>query len=216
MTIPFLTPRSMEGEGGQPGIATSGSSAVLPIRLVCQEEGQWCWAAITQAVEDWRGSVVSQSEVASHHIAPDGGLVCATPLGDAGGQSCAACAEGCGDAHYLSAVLAERNRLKSSPINNPPTFNAIRRAIDVDRRPIPLRIDWGAAANNSGHFVCVVGYKVDGTGKRWVSVFDPLSPGVGEGATEPLTMRFADLVGNATYAASSGSGGSVNYMYEVQ
>lgn len=216
MTIPFLTPRPMDGGGGQPAIAAGGSSADLAIRLVCQEEGQWCWAAVTQAVEDWRGSAVSQSEVASHHIAPDGGLVCAAPLGAAGGQVCAACAVGCDDAHFLSAVLGERDRLRSAPINDAPTFKAIREAIYVDQRPIPLRIDWGADTNHSGHFICVVGYKVDGAGKQWVRVFDPLSPGIGEGETEPLTMRFSDLVGVASYVASSGSGGSVNYTYEVQ
>jgi hypothetical protein len=223
MSAPFLAMRPVDGGGRAPLPGSAGVRGSLSLEMTCQEEEQWCWAAVTQLVDRWHSSVhdpqnldgVSQSEIASHHIKPNGGLVCSTPLGPGIGSTCSSCGRGCGGPHLLSEVLKGRSALAKPPRNAPPTFIDVRLAIDADR-PLPVRIDWGAATKNAGHFVCVVGYLEDASGVQWVEVFDPLSPALRAGPADTLTMRFEDFVAVERYAAPSGSGGTVNYTYEVQ
>jgi hypothetical protein len=208
----FLTPTPVAGAPAIAAQAASAANGVTGFSMTCQQENFWCWAAVTQAVELWRGRQVTQSQIASDHIAPGGGLVCATPLPAAGnGQSCGQCdgPAGCGDPHFLSAVLKGRGRLAANgATQQPPTFGGIVAAIDA-QRPLPVRINW---PDDGGHFICVTGYRRSG-GALYVTVHDPLYPGLDAGAAIPLEMPFDAF--SVNYSDMSGSGGVPNYNYEV-
>jgi hypothetical protein len=120
--------------------------ALPGLTLTCQQEPMWCWAAVTQAVESARGTTVSQSDIASSHLAP--GLLplaCVHPLPKPGDKPrCASCISmgGCGSAHGLRNVLTERGRLApNSARTGAPSFERIQESIDAGR-PMPIRIAW--------------------------------------------------------------------------
>lgn len=197
--------------GGPPG-ARQGAE-VPGFGMRCQEELQWCWAAVTQSIEELRGARLSQSEIASRHIDPNGdGLVCAHPLGAGGsGSRCHGCHADCGDPHSLGFVLDERGRLApGGAVQELASFDEIRTAVDA-RRPLPVRIEWGG---RRGHFVCVTGYAVDGAGARWVTVHDPLIPNVNAGPADDQDLRYSTF--STGYPATSGGTGVPNFTYKVQ
>lgn len=52
------------------GGGRTGVEHVVPgFLMTCQEETNWCWAAVTQAVERIGGDAVDQADVATDHIA---------------------------------------------------------------------------------------------------------------------------------------------------
>jgi hypothetical protein len=193
--------------------AVSLAAEVANFSMTCQEEMQWCWAAVTQSVENWRGSDVSQSEIASSHVSPDApNPVCVHPLDSSSdGSFCNTCHRGCGGPHSLGSVLNQRGRLSSGgAVQGIPKFEDITAAID-DQRPIPIRIDWG---NDSGHFICLFGYFTDDSGVRRVRIYDPLLPSLGGGDAEEQTLEYNMFA--TAYPANDGSTGTPNYHYKVQ
>lgn len=208
-----LSATAQIADAGGASAGTQYSDKVRQFTMTCQEELQWCWAAVTQSVEAWGGSAQSQSEIASFHIDPNAaGLVCVHPLDPAvPGGVCTPCQRGCGGPHSLGRVLAQRSRLAGDgAITGVPAFQQIVDAINA-QRPLPVRINWG---NGDGHFICVTGYAVDGDGNQWVAVYDPLTPGVGAGAADEQELRY-ETFANA-YPSSDGSVGRPNFRYEVQ
>lgn len=210
----FLLPVPVAGPDAGGAADTVRTNRVASFSMTCQQEDFWCWAAVAQAVERWVGTEVTQSTVASDHIAPGQGLVCATPLSDAGGgQSCGECTDtpgGCGDAHFLSAILRGRQRLApNGATQEVPSFETIVTAIDA-QRPLPVRIHW---PNGDGHFVCVTGYRIDSAGDGHVTVHDPLSPRIDGGPVEVIHMPYDAF--STAYSAPSGDQGFPNYHYEV-
>jgi hypothetical protein len=177
-----------------------------------QQEQEWCWAAVTQSVERWRQRPVSQPEVASHHINAGAGLICARPLSPAGsGSLCAGCQADCADPHSLGIVLNERGHLTpGGAVNAPVSFQDIRTAVDANK-PLPVRIEWGGG---QGHFICVTGYAVDAAGVEWVTVYDPLLPGVDSGPADNQDLRYNDFAG--AYPSTNGTTGRPNFRYKVQ
>lgn len=204
--------RSASDLGGGPA-PSQVTGTVASFAMETQQEQQWCWAAVTQSVERWRGNAITQSEIASFHIDPlAAGLICSHPLGGTGsGTLCKGCQADCGDPHSLTQVLDGRGRLTpNGATNNAPSFAEVRKSIDADR-PLPVRIEWGGG---KGHFVCVTGYAVDGAGIEWVTVHDPLLPGINAGAADDRDLRFATFV--TAYPSTSGASGVPNFHYEVQ
>lgn len=204
----FLQPsiRAEEQDIGGSAASTSSSAELQNFEMTCQEDDQWCWAAVTQAIARWRGESLTQVEVASWHISPEAGeLVCANPPAPA--PSCGPCKRGCTDPHSLGKVLDERDLLvPGGDKNGRPSFKEIQAAIK-ENRPVPVRIAWNGS--NSGHFICVTGYVA---GER-VRVHDPLEPGVGNGPVQSKVIPFEDLVSN--YQSQAGESGKVNYYYQV-
>lgn len=208
----FLAPAIVLGPSelgaGLPG---TPPKKVSPISMICQEDQQWCWASVTQAVEDWKSNSVDQAHIASNHITPGNLLTCTLPL-SVGGASCLPCGQGCGGPHYLSHVLDERGDLAAGGAQNKVVdFNDVRTSVDANK-PLPLRINW--SSDNSGHFICVIGYQVDGDGTQRVIVFDPLIPGVGAGSADEQSMTFDTL--STAYPSTGGATGIPNYIYLVR
>jgi hypothetical protein len=184
----------------------------VTVNMTCQEAELWCWAAVTQAVEAFRGNVVTQEDVATGHVGhSQPGVTCSVSDPVDGASRCAKiCAGSCNSPHILSNVLAERGRL-TAVRQVTPSFADITQAIDASRPvPVRIRIDTGAGG---GHFICVVGYSDDGQGNQFVDVMDPLVPGVGLGAASVQNVPFTSFVGG-NYDVN-GEQGTPNFIYEV-
>ncbi len=199
-----------DGGGGAPS-TTEDRGSVADFKMTCQEALKWCWAAVAQAVEDWRGTIVSQVAVASKHINPDGDQsLCEDANGESAFPRCKSCTESCTGPHRLSEVLKERCLMALGPTKQPPSFETIRTAIK-QQRPLPVRIQWNGTTD--GHFVCITGYS-EGRNGQWVTVHDPLFPGINKGRAEARDIRYN--VFKDKYCVQLNSVGTPNFYYEVQ
>ena len=212
---PFLQPTSVAGLStvlGDAADAASRSNQVRGFSMTCQQEDLWCWAAVTQAVERWASNEVSQSMIASDHVANGEGLICATPLEeDDGGQDCGVCLSplpGCGGLHSLRCIWEGRAPQRLVRVFKEVDFEDIVGAID-DQRPLPVRIEWHT---EGGHFICVTGYRVTAT-DRYVTIHDPMVPRVNGGRAEDIEMSWDGF--STEYRGASGDMGQPKQCYEV-
>lgn len=203
--------------GGSPpdGFDGGPTRRSLPgLAMTGQEETNWCWSAVTQAVLGFlRGAAPSQEAVASDHARHSGKLyTCAPPeRKKTAGRACAdvACQASCNDAHILRVVLNEQGCFDSViSANSPPTFQQIQTEIDAGR-PVPCRIQWNVGG---GHFIIVSGWTVGADGIERVHVLDPAS---NEGA-KSIVEQVMPHISFATAYEQSGVTGTVNYSYRVR
>lgn len=212
-TLPaFMSP--IEAGGGPAGFAGAPRKRVLPnLVMAGQEETNWCWSAVAQAVIAFvNGASPSQEEIATEHARRSGRRPCSPPerkksLGGAcADQGCAGC---CNDAHILRIVLDQHGRFRALLSEEAaPSFEQIQAEIDAGR-PVPCRIQW---LQGGGHFVLVAGWTVGVDGGEYVHVLDPASNEGGKAIVEnvmPLSA-FADAY------RQSGLTGYVNYSYRVR
>ncbi|MBD8700595.1 MULTISPECIES: papain-like cysteine protease family protein [unclassified Sphingomonas] len=191
MQIPAFMGAPLALRSSDRGGAPSGTEHVVPgFELVCQEQTNWCWAAVTQAVERLDHNPVEQADIATDHIArsrPDEGCDVFDPA-DVEERACAeaSCDAHCNSPHSLTAILNERGRLRENGGLGRISFSALKAEI-MAGRPVPCRIAW---QTGGAHFVCVAGVSDGGAGKRFVHVYDPLFPGLAQGRADRLTMRF--------------------------
>jgi len=207
---------SIESGGGPlPGFAGAPVSHVLHgLGMAGQEETNWCWSAVTQAVLRYlRGTVISQEDIASTHAQRSGKpYVCGPPQRKktVGGR-CAdlACQGSCNDAHILRIILKEQgcyDGLLSS--DAAPTFSQIRSEVDAGR-PVACRIQW---SDSGGHFVLVSGWTIGADDVERVHVLDPAANEGGRAIVERVLPH-------TTFASAytqSGVTGRVNYSYKVR
>lgn len=199
------------------GGAAAGLDLVVPgFELTCQEHTNWCWAAVTQAVERVLAGDFAQATIASDHVGlshPEKSCDQFDP-DETDQLDCAPgnCAAHCNSPHSLFAVLTERNRLQDEGLlSGKIAFDQLKAEI-ANHRPVPCRIQWNGT-DSGAHFVCVAGVS-DGGGQRFVHVFDPLSPGIGAGAADRLTMRF-ETFRDAYVDLSTGTRGAQSHAYLV-
>jgi hypothetical protein len=183
--------------------------------LTCQEEDNWCWAAVSQAVEAFGRRRVSQESVASDHIQASGrAFTCAPPNRTettAGACGSSGCDTACNGPHSLGRVLNERSLLSSYITQGAPIlFDQLVHEITARGRPVPCRIEWGGGW---GHFVCVFGWATDTAGNRYVTVHDPLHPGKNAGPAHRREIRYDDFCNRYALGLSVGTN---NYAYAVR
>lgn len=207
---------AQEAGGDAPGGFAGGpTQGTLPsLAMDGQEETNWCWSAVTQAVLAFRLSrQVSQQDIATEHAVRSGkAYTCAPPhrKKTAGGQ-CAdtACLGSCNDAHILRVVLAEHGCFHSTVSNeSAPSFTQIRAEVNAGR-PLPCRVQWNIGG---GHFIIVAGWSVGADGIERVHVLDPASNEGGEAIIE-RRIPYSTFVGDYEL---SGLTGHINYSYRVQ
>jgi hypothetical protein len=208
-----LPPRQMTLDATGGAAAAPAQKILSNVSMTGQEQSNWCWSAVTQAVKRWSGKAVSQTDVASAHMSHNGRPIsCASPHeSDANGADCASggnCAAICNDPHILSVVLGE-NELFRRYISQgaAPKFNDIMACINANE-PAPCRVQW---STGGGHFILVIGWTVDNTGAQLVHVLDPASAGAGEAVPERV-LGFTQFTQSYTL---SGVSGAINYCYEV-
>ena len=129
----------------------------MPFELEQQLEDQWCWAAVTLAVERYfsPASTLSQCQIAEA-VLP-------------GVNQCCNNRAGCNRPQKLQDALDKFSRLKVIVPDVLP-FDMVRAEIDA-RRPVCVRIGW---PGGTGHFVIIRGYRLLASGMQLVDVVDPL------------------------------------------
>lgn len=185
----------------------------VTLSMRCQEAEFWCWAAVAQSIDQLRGSLTTQSDVAAAHItAGVPGHRCSPSDTATSDVRCGApCSGECNSPHKLSLVLADCGHSVNARRINGISFRDVVDVIDAGK-PLPLRINITTGALG-GHFICIVGYSDDGLGNQFVEVLDPLVPGIGSGDADTFDVPFDDFkVGR--YAVN-GELGEPNYIYEL-
>lgn len=213
----FLTPLEPYHASDEPRDLTlgaeTGQKVLANVAMTAQEQTNWCWSAVTQAVKGWSGQTVSQTDVATAHISHNGRpLTCAAPHHkDSNGAPCASdgdCAAICNDPHILSVVLRENELFKRYLSEDAaPQFDDLVACINANK-PAPCRVQW---SSGGGHFIMVIGWTVDESGTQWVHVLDPASASPGQSVPERV-IDFAQFTDAYTL---SGSTGAIDYCYEV-
>ena len=215
MTVPtFLgMPKTLIPAGAGSGVPTSRAD-LEGFAMTGQELSNWCWAAVTQAVERHLNTSVSQTEVATSHIArsrPNETCVdCATaaqPLADCAADACLA---DCNAPHSLGAVLSERGRLDQALDGGAPQFSTIVSQVRDELMPVPCRVEW---KGGGAHFICIAGYADGGGDDRFVQVYDPLHSGIGAVAVDRRTLRYADFC--TQYPGYHAAVGKISHSYLV-
>ena len=172
---------------------------VSNLPVLRQEQTNWCWAAVAQAVVRWSGSPLTQSQIVAHHVSR--GRFSAdsisfdvqqTEIKSCGANTCEAW---CNSPHAIRAVLTERSLLDTVIDGANVEFKLIKNEID-DQRPVPCRVKWD---DGGAHFVCVVGYAVDEDevegAEPFIYIYDSLLPGgVGIGEAEVTRVRFSKFL----------------------
>jgi hypothetical protein len=135
------------------GMVVPGADwSLVPCDLSKQERDEFCWAAVTQAIERTHGTEVSQCSIAQSVI---GANLC--------GPDCA----GCDSSEPLSDILEIRGRLRDL-IKAQVSFEDIKDEIDTNRRVICCHLD----RKPDGHFIIICGYS-EAAGSPRVAILDP-------------------------------------------
>jgi hypothetical protein len=132
-----------------------------------QKEGNWCWAAVAQAIKSYFSPMVEVEQCAiarpvlEKEGVPHAKNACARP-----------------DQFDFTATLQDA---LSCPVTDnlrltlPETcleFERLKAELDAGR-PVAARIDWG---DGNGHFIAIDGYREFSSGAHQVLVADPLWP----------------------------------------
>jgi len=206
-----MTP--LEAGAGPPvGFAGSPQQATLTVNMSLQEETNWCWSAVTQAVLRFlHAREVAQQDIATAHMHSTGKpYACDQPKRrkQTARRNCAdqGCGGVCNDAHILRIILREQGCFHSILSAGAPTFAQIRSEIDAGR-PLPCRVQW----QNGGHFILVTGWMIGADGIERVRVLDP-ARNEGSAAVVERTMTYSAFA--TRYRGTAGTG-RVNYSYRV-
>lgn len=203
-------------EGGGNGTLHPGGTTeqVLAVHMSLQEETNWCWAAVTQAVLRFSKKIdISQEAIASNHSRLTGkSYDCSQrhrrkqtlrkKCGDAN------CLGACNDAHILRIILAEHGSFDRTLTSNAaPTFDHIRTEIAA-KRPLPCRVQWRP---RGGHFVLITGWQYGVDDVERVRVLDPAWNEGGSSVIE-RTIAYDDLAHR--YRGTLGNG-FINFSYRI-
>ncbi len=200
--------------GAASGFSGGPQQASLNIAMMPQDQGNWCWAAVTQAIlRHMHGHEVSQETIATTHMAQTGKtLVCSgTEKGKAAAQ--AQCNPGqcqgiCNNMHLLWVIMTEQG-CYGGAIQGAPSFQIIQGEI-TNQKPLACRVEWYGRPG-IGHFILVVGYEIGPDGIQRVHVLDP-ARNDGTMRIAPIVLPYIQFAQN--YFGSFGLG-YVNYSYRA-
>src|SRR5262249_26671070 len=132
-----------------------------------QQEGNWCWAAVAQAIKRYfsPATALEQCAIVSPVLEEQRGL--SDP-------------DVCGKPGHFDMTARLQDALSTSVTDNL-RLTLPRTALAFDRlktelnagKPVAARIDWG---NGSGHFIAIDGYREFSSGATQALVADPLWP----------------------------------------
>lgn len=181
----------VDAEAVPPVMSRQARVAGLSMRL--QEEPNWCWSSVTQAMLGLQEQTLSQQDIATEHARRTGKTyTCAPPhRTETSDGFClpGSCTARCGDVHALDIVMTEYGLFDSVlSKNGAPSFPQIQDEV-ARPRPVPCRLQWLAGG---GHFVLVVGWGVDRDDVQWVFVLDPANGG-GNGLVAEFVLQYNDF-----------------------
>jgi hypothetical protein len=208
------------GGAAPPGFAGAPTRRILDVNLTLQEQTNWCWAAVTQALLRFvHHREVSQEAIASRHMQlTDKLYTCAgshrREVLDEVSCGDGACDAGCNNAHFLRIIMTEQGCFDDFVSSEaPPRFRDIQLEINA-RRPLPCRVQWDPkdGEDQGGHFIIVSGWEVGPDEEPRVHVLDPLW-NEGTKAVVRRTMAYDDFA--KAYVGTAGNG-SINFSYRVR
>jgi hypothetical protein len=133
-------------------------------RMICQRRRNWCWAAVSSAVQQYPPPNPANSQCAIAGAILPGNLRCCDAP------------DSCDLEFSLRETLDGLDKLLLF-VDNQVTFDVIQDQIDVRNRPVCARIEWdldGDGSPDGAHFVVIVGCRKRGPkGVPLVSVMDP-------------------------------------------
>jgi hypothetical protein len=142
--------------GADPAVAAAipSSDAIAGFTVPHQEQDNWCWAAVSVAVETYYGGANwSQCDLAGVQL----GLgCCSNPIPNA-----------CDVPFYLDRSLAGVGCFDRYVSGSVP-YSSVQTEIGA-RRPLCCRIQWSVG----GHFVAISDWRIDASGTEYVGVQDP-------------------------------------------
>ncbi|HEU4717169.1 MAG TPA: C39 family peptidase [Bacteroidia bacterium] len=124
----------------------------LPYTCLHQEQTEWCWVAVTAAVNGFYGRTLQQCDIANNCL--DQSTCCVD------GSSAA-----CNTPWYLNRSLSDYNSLNAMTAGKM-EFASVQSEID-NSNPVCLRIGWNGGG---GHFVAVYGYN---STDEYITIGDP-------------------------------------------
>ncbi|MFC0515987.1 papain-like cysteine protease family protein [Mucilaginibacter angelicae] len=130
----------------------------LTFRIQCQEQDQWCWAAVANSVSHF-------------YTVPSAWTQCTVASTCLNRQDCCNDPAGCNQPWYLDRALQTTQNFRAPVQAGTLTPQAIQTEIDAGR-VIGVRIGWNPSG---GHFVTIYGYN-DTPGTFYVYVGDPWYP----------------------------------------
>lgn len=207
----FMAPLTGEIAAGFDG---GPEQQVLDVNMTYQEQTNWCWAAVTQAVLRLRpGREASQEAIASKHMELTGKAYdCAGSHKDevlenveCGNGHCQA---GCNNAHLLPLIMAEQD-CYGGESEGLAYFEQIQEEIGAGR-PLACRVQW-LPISKGGHFILISGWEIGPDNVRRIHVLDP-SWNQGTTAVVKRTVAYDALAGS--YSNTIGYG-YVNFSYRV-
>ena len=168
-TIPIKSaaaPAAGSPVGGAPSAASS--KTLTGFTMQSQENGEWCWAAVTCSVAIFFGSTQwTQCRIASSELT----LTCCVKPTPAN----------CNVPWSLDTALSIVGHFSTYFAGNA-SFTQVQQEIGRGN-PVGVRIEWAAG---SAHFISIGGWLLDPSGTLFVDVFDP--------AYGPSQVDFSDLI----------------------
>lgn len=185
--------------------------SVEGLEMLSQEQSNWCWAAVVQALLRRDGELLSQEAIVTAHLQRTGRTYSCTPPNstrqEGGVCTEGSCTSSCNDEHSIKVALTELGLFDSLLSEfEAPDFDQIRREIHA-QRAVPCHITW---TSGEGHIVLVCGWSLK-QGERYVDVLDPQ----GIQPAQPVT---AISMAHAAFASSyshAGKTGTVDYGYKL-
>ncbi len=160
----------MSREGSAPA-PTEPRRLGVPLRK--QQASEWCWAAVSQAIDRFYDP---ESDLQQCRIVGGALHRACCGKGDAPGPD-----DACNRPGYLHLVLDGLGLLvksdddpRSGAIQGPVSFDRLRREIDHGR-PVCVLIKWRGGGGR-GHFILIEGYSVSASRTPYVYVRNPMSP----------------------------------------
>lgn len=144
------------------GLIAEDAHKVVPVDIVGQETGVWCWAASAQMIMQSHGVSVSQCRQANERFGER--------LGCCGQETPTECIRiGWPQFDKFSFDFRRTDGMSL-------TWSQVKDEIDAER---PFAWTWRWKNAPGGHMVVINGYRTEGT-KKFVNVLDPLPIGVGD------------------------------------
>ena len=193
--------------------ALESAHSVAGAVMLGQEETNWCWAAVTQAILHLRNRSKSQEEIVTDHLQAAGrDYTCSGPnrdREDGGHCSPTECTASCNDMHSVQIGLAgEGLNVRPISFSRPPTYSAVEAQIK-DQRPVPCHVQW---QSGTAHAVLIVGCSNSGS-EKLVQILDPHDASAGQ-PVSPRPVPHSSLARN--YRSSrTGDIGGVLFAYSV-
>jgi hypothetical protein len=192
--------------------ATPSAKRILGLFMQTQQNENWCWAAVVQAVLSTKVQPIpTQESIVSKHLDQQCRVAAPDLVGARVGCSSSPCIGSCNGFHNPFMSLQEQglSPVIISNIPDPPTFNMIMTEI-LSNRPIVCMFT--PMDNSAGHCIVISGFETDLAGHKYIYVHYPLWEGGGLRSLGEEKFSYENLI---TRTVLSGIEGRITWSYKT-